>query len=279
MTTAKEGMYMITKIISGSVVERRKTYVGRRPTRRGARIKGASSEKKQENNRQQAILTLARTLNCNYSHGDGYLTLSFADEALAACGGTLEGAKKAGRKFLDRVGYRMKKHGEVLKWVMVPSELDGETGELVRVHIHAVISGHGLRLEDGVFYLYDEKLEDVWGNGEVDVQILRRQKDYYPLARYLIMQARGVADEKKYSVSRNMVKPRVEHLYTYSPAPLRVPAGASALPGTRYDPEAGVNFVRYIPAQRDPARKVGGSKEMAVACAGEPLEGGDGDGV
>ena len=279
MTTAKEGMYMITKIISGSVVERRKTYVGRRPTRRGARIKGASSEKKQENNRQQAILTLARTLNCNYSHGDGYLTLSFADEALAACGGTLEGAKKAGRKFLDRVGYRMKKHGEVLKWVMVPSELDGETGELVRVHIHAVISGHGLRLEDGVFYLYDEKLEDVWGNGEVDVQILRRQKDYYPLARYLILQARGVADEKKYSVSRNMVKPRVEHLYTYSPAPLRVPAGASALPGTRYDPEAGVNFVRYIPAQRDPARKVGGSKEMAVACAGEPLEGGDGDGV
>lgn len=272
MTTAKEGMYMITKIISGSVVERRKTYVGRRPSRRGARIKGASSEKKQENNRQQAILTLARTLNCNYSHGDGYLTLSFADEALAACGGTLEGAKKAGRKFLDRVGYRMKKHGEVLKWVLVPSELDGETGELVRVHIHAVISGHGLRLEDGVFYLYDEKLEDVWGNGEVDVQILRRQKDYYPLARYLIMQARGVADEKKYSVSRNMVKPRVEHLYTWSPAPLRVPAGASALPGTRYDPETGVNFVRYIPAQRDPARKVGGSKELAIACAGEPLE-------
>lgn len=272
MTTAKEGMYMITKIISGSVVERRKIYVGRRPSRRGARIKGASSEKKQENNRQQAILTLARTLNCNYSHGDGYLTLSFADEALAACGGTLEGAKKAGRKFLDRVGYRMKKHGEVLKWVMVPSELDGETGELVRVHIHAVISGHGLRLEDGVFYLYNEKLEDVWGNGEVDVQILRRQKDYYPLARYLILQARGAADEKKYSVSRNMVKPRVEHLYTYSPAPLRVPAGASALPGTRYDPETGVNFVRYIPAQRDPARKVGGSKEMAIACAGEPLE-------
>jgi len=48
----KEGMYMITKIISGSVVERRKTYVGRRPSRRGARIKGSSSEKKQETNRR-----------------------------------------------------------------------------------------------------------------------------------------------------------------------------------------------------------------------------------
>lgn len=279
MTTAKEGMYMITKITSGSVVERRKAYVGRRPSRRGARIKGASSEKKQENNRQQAILALARTLNCNYANGDGYLTLSFTDEALIACGGTLAGARKAGRKFLDRVAYRMKKHGKVLKWVIVPSEMDGETGEVVRVHVHVVISGHGLRLEDGVFWLYGEKLDDVWGNGTVDVQILRRQKDYYPLARYLILQARGVADEKKYSVSRNMVKPKVEHLYTWSPAPLRVPAGASALPGTRYDPEAGVNFVRYIPAQRDPARKVGGSKEMAVAYAGEPVEGGDGDGL
>lgn len=275
----QEGMYMITKIISGSVVERRKTYVGRRPSRRGARIKGNSSEKKQETNRQQAILTLARTLNCNYSHGDGYLTLSFTDDALAACGGTLEGAKKAARKFLDRVAYRMKKHGKVLKWVMVSSERDGETGELVRIHVHVVISGHGLRLEDGVFWLYGEKLEDVWGNGTVDVQILRRQKDYYPLARYLIMQSRGTADEKKYSVSRNMVKPKVEHLYTWSPAPLRVPAGASALPGTRYDPETGVNFVRYIPAQRDPARKVGGRKEMTIACAGEHLEGGEGDGL
>lgn len=272
MTTAKEGMYMITKITSGSVVERRKTYVGRRPSRRGARIKGASSEKKQENNRQQAILALARTLNCNYSHGDGYLTLSFTDEALRDCGGTLAGAKKEARKFADRVAYRMKKHGKVLKWVIVPSEMDGETGELVRVHVHVVISGHGLRLEDGVFWLYGEKLDDVWGNGTVDVQILRRQKDYYPLARYLILQARGVADEKKYSVSRNMAKPKVEHLYTWSPSPLRVPAGASALPGTRYDPEAGVNFVRYIPAQLDPARKVGGSKEMAVAYAGEPVE-------
>ena len=46
MTTAKEGMYMITKIISGSVVERRKTYVGRRPSRRGARIKGCLSDEK-----------------------------------------------------------------------------------------------------------------------------------------------------------------------------------------------------------------------------------------
>ena len=70
-----------------------------------------------------------------------------------------------------------------------------------------------------------------------------------------------------------MEKPKVEYTYVLTPAQLRVPAGATTLPGTRYEPELGVNFVRYIPREKDPARKIGGRKEMAVACAGE--EGGD----
>ena len=73
---------MIRKITSGRVVERRKSWVGRRPSKRSARVKGTSSEKKQENNRQQAALELARILNCNYRHGDALLTLTFADQML-----------------------------------------------------------------------------------------------------------------------------------------------------------------------------------------------------
>lgn len=272
----REGMYMVKKITSGQVVERRKSYVGRRPSRRGERIKGNSSEKKQENNRQQAVLELARVLNCNYTHGDALLTLTFDGENLEQCGGTFEGAVKEAKKFLDRVRYRMEKHGDVLKWVLVPSEIDGETGEVVRLHCHLVINGAGLRLEDRVFLLYGETLDDIWGRGKVDVQLLRDQKDYYPLALYLIRQARNIPDAKKYSRSRNMIKPKVEYAYVLSPAQLRVPAGATTLPGTRYDPELGVNFVRYIPKAKDPARKIGGHKEMAVSCADE--EGG-GDGV
>ena len=60
----------------------------------------------------------------------------------------------------------------------------------------------------------------------------------------------------------------------YSGTPLRVPNGATVLPGTRIDPEVGQDFVRYIPKAKDPARKIGGHKEMAVACADE--ENGDG---
>ena len=184
---------MVKKITSGQVVERRKSYVGRKPSRRGARIKGNSGEKKQENNRQQAVLALARLLNCNYTHGDALLTLTFIDEALERCGGTFEGAVKEAKNFLDRIARRMKKHGDILKWVLVPSEVDGETGETVRLHCHIVINSAGLRMEDRTFTLYGEPLDDTWGRGTVDVQLLRDQKDYYPLALYLIRQARNIA--------------------------------------------------------------------------------------
>lgn len=278
---AREGLYMVKKITSGRVVERRKSWVGRRPSKRGARIKGNSGEKKQENNRQQAALELARVLNCNYRHGDALLTLTFAEEALERCGGSFEGAVREARKFLDRIGYRMKKHGDVLKWVMVPSEVDGATGEVVRIHVHLVISGAGLRLEDRVFTLYGEALDDIWGRGTVDVQLLRHQADYYPLALYLIKQARNIPDAKKYSRSRNMAKPKVEYTYVTTPSQLRVPAGATTLAGTRYDPELGVNFVRYVPADRQEraARKVGGHRELAGALAAEPGEEAGGGGV
>lgn len=274
----REGMYMITKITSGEVVERRKSYVVRRPGRRGARIRGNSAEKKQENNRQQAVLALTRIFNCNFRGGDVLIGLDFDDAALARCGGTIEGAAKEGKKFIDRVAYRMKKRGHELKWVLVPSEKNGDTGEAARLHCHVVMSGSGIRMENGAFYLYDEKLDDVWGRGTADVKVLRRQKDYYQLAAYLIRQANTAPDAKKYTSSRNMIKPRIEHTYVLTASPLRAPAGATTLPGTRYDPEKGVNVIRYIPRAKDPAKKIGGSKEMAMACGGEP-EGGGGDGL
>ena len=172
----------------------------------------------------------------------------------------------------------MKKHGDVLKWVIVPSEVDGETGEVVRLHVHLVVNGAGLRLEERTFTLYGEALDDIWGRGTVDVRLLRDQADYYPLALYLIRQARSIPDGKKYSRSRNMIKPKIEYTYVVSPAQLRVPAGATTLAGTRYDPELGVNFVRYVPADRQEraARKVGGRKELARAMAADTGEEADG---
>ena len=54
---------MVTKIISGEVVERRKSKITRRPPKRGGRIRGNSSEKKLVGNREYAKLALARTIS------------------------------------------------------------------------------------------------------------------------------------------------------------------------------------------------------------------------
>lgn len=268
----KEGLYMVTKIVSGNVVERRKTRITRRPAKRGGRVRGNSSEKKLVGNREYAKLALARTINCNMTPGDLWLTAKFDETGLEAIGGNFEGARKAGRKFIDRLVYRMKKLGIVCKWFLAASEIDGETGELVRPHVHIIITGEGFSIREKRLYFGEELVDDIWGLGTVDWQPLRHQQDYYPLASYLVNQARGVADEKKWTCSRNMKKPKVTREIVTSGGQLRVPAGAVELPGTRYDPEKGQNYVRYIPKRQDPRRKVGGHKEMAVAMAGDPPE-------
>ena len=271
----REGLYMITKIVSGNVVERRKCKITRRPAKRGGRIRGNSSEKKVVGNKEYAKLQMARAINCNMVPGDLMLTAKFDPEGLEAIGGTYEGAKKAGRKFIDRLTYRIRKMGMVCKWFLVPSEIDGETGQIVRPHVHIIISGAAFTMRERKLCLGEEPVDSIWGLGNVDVQFLRHQDDYYPLAAYLVNQSRGVPDEKKWSCSRNMEKPKVTREIVTSGGQLRIPAGATELPGTRYDPENGQNFVRYIPKRKDPRRKVGGHKEMALAMEDDGPGGGD----
>ena len=277
MNTKQEGLYMIEKIVSGEVVERRKTRIYRRPEKRGGRIRGNSSEKKIAGNKEHAKLKLAREFNCNLSAGDLWLTATFCDEALERVGESYGAAKKEGKKFIDRMAYRLKKLGIVCKWWLIPSVMDGETGEVVRPHVHIIITGEGFKMHDKQLFLGEELLSDIWGNGVVDVRFLRNQKDYYPLASYIVNQARGQADEKKWTCSRNLKKPIVRREIVTSGRQLRVPAGAVELAGTKYDPEKNQNFVRYIPKKKDASKKIGGRKEMALAL--EADTGGDTDGL
>lgn len=256
---------MVDKIISGSVVERRKVRIVRRPDRRRCRTKGSSCEKKQAGNREYAKLRLARTLNCNFAAGDLWLTLTFDEAGLAQAGGCLAGAKILARNFVARLCYRLKKQGIEAKWILAPSEVDGKTGEVVRPHMHLVITARGFLLQDGTLRVGEERVDDIWGRGWIDVKPLWRQKDFYRLAAYIVNQSNGVPDEKKWTASRNMLKPIVRRTIVCSGSRLIVPAGAEELPGTRYDPERGQNFVRYIP---DAKNKLGGHKELALAGRG-----------
>lgn len=270
-----EGLYMITKITSGNVVERRKWKVQRRASR-GSRVRGNSTEKKQLGNREAAVLQMTRIMNCNMRGGDLLLTLTINEHGAEVTGNTYEGIKREARKCIDRILYRLKKSGIMAKWFLIPSVMDGDTGEVVRAHAHIVITAAGFSMKDGVLMVGEESVENIWGLGEIDYKSLHNQEDFYPLCKYLISQARGVADEKKYSCSRNMEKPKIERIYVSTSAPLRVPAGAHELEGTRYDAEKGINMVRYIkPSRKTADKQVGGHKELTLSMEYEDGGGDD----
>ena len=271
----REGCYMVTEIISGSVVERRKTRIRRSPKKRGKRVKGSSSERKQVGNREYAKLQLARAINCNFCQGDLWLTLSYSREGLEKVGDDFKAADHAAGLFLDRLGRRFKKLGKEFRWIRNTSQIDGDTGEVVRLHHHLILPGGAFTVRDKCLWIGEERVEEIWGLGEIDYQIMRRQKDFKPIANYIVNQGRFLPDEKKWSCSRNLKKPIVRRRTVTSGGALRVPAGAVELPGCRYDPERGVNYVRYIKPER--SGKVGGHKETAAAMErAEDAGGGDG---
>ena len=271
------GYYMETTIISGSVVEKRKSPAGIRSVKRSRRVKGNSSERKQVGNREYAKLALARIINCNFGPGDLWLTLTYDEGGLARVGEDFKAADHAAALFLDRLGYRMKKLGRDWRWIRNTSTLDGDTGEVVRLHHHVIVPGEAFTIRDRRLYLGEEAVEDIWGMGLIDVRLLRHQEDFKPIANYIVSQGRFLPDEKKWHSSRNMRKPVVRKRVVTKGGPLKAPSGAKVLFEGQYDCESGNHYIRYLkPKGKAPRRKIGGHKEMAAALAGEDAPDGGG---
>lgn len=114
---------------------------------------------------------------------------------------------------------RAKRIEEDVRYLAVISDMDGQTGELVRPHVHMVCNGEAA-----------EALRKKWKLGYVGIRTLysaERHGDLTELADYLIAQVRPRAGKKRYTPSRNLRKPVVT-----APRPaknpdaeLRVPKG------------------------------------------------------
>lgn len=151
----------------------------------------------------------------------------------------------------------MKRREGILRSIAVTSDMDPETGELVRIHHHVVINAQAA-----------EALKEKWSYGLVNLEHLYRQDDYTPLAAYLLGQVRHGDNRKKYSCTRNMVQPKVEEM-VLEEAPnseLRVQPGAKVLDRTPYREGMVSQYVRYKRKPR--AAKRGGKKEQAEKESG-----------
>ena len=154
-----------------------------------------------------------------------------------------EAAEKQMTLWMRRV--KRKLSGKI-KALMITSDVDHVTGELVRVHHHIVFSAKGISWD---------LLRKEWKHGSVDIKQLRAQPDYTPIATYLMRQVRRQPDKKKYRVTQGMEQPKIEERVVLSNSEIRAPAGADVLERSEFSADSIGQYIRYVPKKREYRRK------------------------
>lgn len=250
----KKGYWMIRTYEAGNVGEKTKYWIpGEKPSRSSRRAK--SEIKKQEQNEHSAVKRVARLLNANFRPGDQLLGLDYSAEGMdrllawareqgmdydyADEAGRMDilrlAAERALRLVLRRVNREVK--GGQLLVVAITSDMDGDTGEVVRIHHHLVVPR-------GYKDAFVKKWTDS-GWGSVDWEDLSDQNDYTPIAEYFMRQVRKVPDAKKYYSSRNLSRPEPKDRIAVTSGELRVPSGGQLLHRGEYKPGR-PQYIRYV---------------------------------
>ena len=269
----RDGYWAIRTYEAGPVGEKIKFWVpGQKPVGKLTR-KQKSDIRKAAQNEYAATRQLARLINANFQPGDLFLGLDYSEEAhlrleMAAFGGgqkriataslrtglamtdrnksiltegqRMEAIREAAAHELvnciRRVKRELDREGIELKYVSITSDMDGETGEAVRVHHHLVINREA---REAFLHKWQEK-----GMGGVDWKPLDKQDDYYGVAEYMVKQVRKQAEENQFASSRNLVRPKPKDRVVASAAEVRVPKGCRLLHRQEYKPGK-AQYIRY----------------------------------
>lgn len=250
----EKGNWEILTIRSGCVEEKSKHFLADEPGCSGRR--GRNPEKKQKLNDENTARHAARLLNINYRAGDILLGCDFDGQAMDRLRERADrlraelpemrsedllwlAAKREAELYLDRVRRRCKRDGTPLRYMIWVSDMDGKTGEMVRVHLHLVINREAL-----------PACREKWGRGRVIGKPLRQEDDYTALAEYLCNQVRRIPGQKKFVTSRNLDKPVVRRRMAASDAELRVPKGCRLLYRGAHEPGWTSQYIRYFRPRR-----------------------------
>lgn len=240
-----EGYWVIRSYRAGMIGEKIKYWIpGQKPSKSDRRIK--SDIRQQQRNEANAIKRAARILNANCSEGYVLLGLEYSDGGVAKISAgldqTAEGyandlyhaAHRELRLWRDRVSKLCRSRGVELKYLAVTSDMDGKTGECVRLHHHVVINQEALDIA-----------VDKWTLGGTHHKLLTGEPDRTELAAYLLNQVRRLPDEKKYISSRNLIVPQPKDRIAINEAELKVPKGGQLLHRAEYRPGQ-PQYIRYI---------------------------------
>lgn len=259
-----DGQWVMHTYEAGPIGEKIKFFVpGGRSSEKITR-REKNELKKGKQNAYSATKTLARLLNANFYTGGVLLGLDYTEDAwldlyhyardqfakgkgpdpdseieIERMDAIWQAAAHELDKCMRRVKRALKAEGIELKWAAITSDMDGDTGETVRVHHHLIINEEAV----DAFKVKWKKL----GNVEFD-PMWTNQKDRTPIAEYFIRQVRRIPDAKKYRSSRNLKRPQPEKR-SCTDAEISVPKGCRLLHRSEYGPGR-PQYIRYeIPPQ------------------------------
>lgn len=243
------GYWMINTWQIGNIGEKTKSWRTGNPTKRNSKA-SRSSAAKQKNNEDNVVRRVNRLTIANFSEGDLFLGLDYGPERYALMteranalmeltGKCFEDCmrQEANRElgnYLKRVK-RALPEGVELKYIAVTSDMDGDTGEMVRIHHHIIVNKEA----------WTAAVEK-WGIGGTYSEALRKQDDRTALCEYLMNQVRRLPEEKKYRPSRNLVHPKPKSRVVWSGAEVKPPRGAQLLYRTPYYGERSGQYIRYV---------------------------------
>lgn len=252
---AENGYWATKTYHSGMIGEKVKFFV---PYTR-IRKQEKSTHEKIMSNENNIVRTVTRCINDNFCAGDGWLTLTYTPEryarVLARARRMRErnpelseqdaiwfAADHEGRLLMDRARSELKKRGIELRYLLTTSDMDKDTGEIVRVHHHVIVGRECV-----------EVIKAKWGTDEfADPERpqykdkLWHMKDYTPLAEYMIRQVRHIPNAKKYVPSRNLMRPQPKPRKVISGARLRAPKGCEILYADPYTGRHDCQYIRYL---------------------------------
>ena len=243
----KEGDWVIRTYQAGQIGEKIKYWVpGKKPSRSQRRIK--SDIRKQQQNENDATRRVARIINENFSGGDVFDAMTYSDENFIRLIEKMpDGLDEDSRRdyiyhqaeheldlFLRRCRHACKKAGIEFRYLAITSDMDGETGEQVRIHHHIITQKEARKI-----------IREQWKNGAIEKNTVWDEEDHFGLAKYLMDQVRRIPDAKKYKRSRNLIIPEPKDRVALTGKEVQPPKGAFIIYRSTFIPGR-PQYIRYV---------------------------------
>ena len=195
----------VLRIAKNGVHEKTRFYVSDRAEPR-TYLRRSSSPRKQEANRNHAVVSLARILNNNFDSTSYLITLTYDDDNLYKLLQSFPDAEDRHARVLsaldnDARNYvrRLRRAGtNALEYIFVASDLDGYTKSDVRPHIHMVVRSVDIGKVNQQLIVGTKSLSKIWGKAKVVAFRHLGTGDYTSLASYLLAQTRELSYRKSY---------------------------------------------------------------------------------